>query len=171
MPIIEGSYGNLQYAGTPASGVSEIDTLTFGGTITGGDFKLGFQSGVTASIAWSNVNATLVGLIDAALEALPNVGTGNATTAVGTMTAGIGTITITFAGTLANADVGPITIAANTLTGTAPTLTAATTTAGSAAGGAGAPKGALLQDTTNGILYINTGTAAVPTWTKVGTQT
>lgn len=34
-----------------------------------------------------------------------------------------------------------------------------------------APKGALLLDTTNGILYINTNTQASPTWTKVGTQT
>lgn len=30
--------------------------------------------------------------------------------------------------------------------------------------------GTLLIDTTNGILYINTGTKASPTWTKVGTQ-
>jgi len=171
MPIIEGAYGLLQYAGTPASGVSEVDTLTFGGTITGGSFSLGFQSGVTAMIPWSAVNATLVASIDAALEALSNVGTGNATTAVGTMTAGIGTITITFAGTLASKDVGPVTIVGNTLTGTAPTLVAAVTTPGVAPGGVGAPKGALLTDTTNGILYINTGTNVVPTWTKVGTQT
>jgi hypothetical protein len=33
-----------------------------------------------------------------------------------------------------------------------------------------AVKGTLLVDTTNGILYINTGTDAVPAWTKVGTQ-
>jgi hypothetical protein len=34
-----------------------------------------------------------------------------------------------------------------------------------------AAKGALLVDTTNGKLYINTGTQAAPTWTVVGTQT
>lgn len=34
-----------------------------------------------------------------------------------------------------------------------------------------AAKGCLLVDTTNAILYINTGTQASPTWTKVGTQT
>lgn len=33
-----------------------------------------------------------------------------------------------------------------------------------------APKGALCIDKTNGILYINTGTLAANTWTKVGTQ-
>lgn len=30
--------------------------------------------------------------------------------------------------------------------------------------------GALLLDTTNDFLYINTNTAASPTWVKVGTQ-
>lgn len=32
-------------------------------------------------------------------------------------------------------------------------------------------KGALIIDTTNGKLYINTNTKASPTWTVVGTQT
>jgi len=37
--------------------------------------------------------------------------------------------------------------------------------------GAGfAGKGCLLSDTTNGVAYINTGTLASPTWTKIGTQ-
>lgn len=31
-------------------------------------------------------------------------------------------------------------------------------------------KGSLYSDTLNGVLYINTGTKASPTWTKVGTQ-
>lgn len=34
-----------------------------------------------------------------------------------------------------------------------------------------APVGALLIDKTNGLLYINTGTKASPTWTVVGDQT
>lgn len=33
-----------------------------------------------------------------------------------------------------------------------------------------APKGALLVDTTNAVLYINTGSQASNAWTKVGTQ-
>lgn len=36
---------------------------------------------------------------------------------------------------------------------------------------AGFSKGALSVDTTNGKLYINTGTASSATWTVVGTQT
>ncbi len=34
-----------------------------------------------------------------------------------------------------------------------------------------AEKGALLTDSTNAVLYINTGTKTSPTWTVVGTQT
>jgi hypothetical protein len=170
MPVIEGAYGMLTYAGTPGSGTDEVQTLTIGGTPTAGTFTLTFQSGTTEPITWSNVNATLVAAIDAALEALPNIDAGAVTVAVGTMTAGIGTATITFTGTLAKQDVGLIT-ATSSLTGTAPTVAVAVTTPGVSPGGIGAPKGALLTDTTNGILYIQTGTAASPTWTKVGTQT
>lgn len=41
-------------------------------------------------------------------------------------------------------------------------------TSGFGAGWAG--KGSLCTDTTNGKLYINTNTAASPTWTVVGSQ-
>jgi hypothetical protein len=102
---------------------------------------------------------------------LPNIGTNGVTTAAGTVTAGIGTITITFAANLAALAVPTITVVANNLTGTAPTLAVAETTPGVTATGRGAPTGAGLIDTTNGIQYINTGTALAPTWTKVGTQT
>jgi hypothetical protein len=44
-------------------------------------------------------------------------------------------------------------------------------TAGTGTYAGKAPKGCLLVDTTNAILYINTGTQASVTWTKVGTQT
>jgi hypothetical protein len=33
------------------------------------------------------------------------------------------------------------------------------------------PKGGLLNDITNGILYQNTGTQASPVWSKVGAET
>ena len=167
MPIIEGAFGLLQYAGTPGSGTAEVQTLTIGGTPTGGTFTLSFEGLTTAAITWTATDATLVASIDSALEALTNIGTGGVTTAAGTLSAGIGTVTITFA---TKRDMGLIT-AASSLTGTAPTLAVAQTTAGVQPGGIGAPKGALLTDTTNGVLYVQTGTAASPTWTKVGTQT
>ena len=169
MPIIEGAIGApLQVAGAPTAGTNEVQTLTI--DATGGTFKLAFDGFTTAAISWSATNNTLRDNVDAALEALPNIGTGGVTTAVGTMTAGVGTLTITFAGNLALRVVPTITVANNSLTGTA-TLSVAETTPGVNASGLGAAKGSLLTDTTNGILYINTGTALAPTWTKVGTQT
>lgn len=171
MPIIESGIGILQNAGAPNQGTDEVQTLTIGGTPTGGTFKLAFDGYVTAPITWSSTNNTLRDNVDAALEALPNIGSGGVTVAVGTMTNGIGTLTITFAGNLVNLAVPTITVADNSLTGTAPTLAVAETTPGVTATARGAKKGAVLTDITNGILYINTGTALDPTWTKVGTQT
>lgn len=167
MPIIEGSgLGTpIANAGAPGAGTSEVQTLTIGGTPTGGTFRLSFQGLVTAAITWSNVNATLIAAVDSALEALGSIGTGNVATAAGTLTAGIGTITLTFGGALASRAVPTIAVADNSLTGTSPTVAVAETTPGVDATGVGAPKGALLIDTSTGGLYSNTGTAAAPTWT------
>lgn len=159
-----GDLHDLQGSGAPVDGVSEVQTLTFGGTPTGGTFKLR-RSLVTAAITWANVNATLVAAIDAALEALASIGVGGVVTAVGTMTAGIGTITLTFAAT------GPqmaITIADNSMTGTAPTLTSAVTTPGAAGTGGGqAGPGSRYTDSAAGNLYLNGGTKIKPIWKLV----
>lgn len=155
----------LQNAGVPGAGTSEVQTLTIGGTPTGGTFTLAFRGDTTAPITWSATNATLVANIDAALEALSTIGTGGVTTAVGTAVAGIGTITITFAGNLVNRAVPTITVAANAMTGTSPTVAVAETTPGVDAAGLGAAPGALMIDVTNKTLYQNTGTALSPVWT------
>jgi hypothetical protein len=168
--VIEGVYQGWQSAGAPTNGTSEVQTITFGGTPTGGTFRLAFDGFTTGNISWSATNTTLRDSVDAALEALPNVGAGGVTTAVGTMTAGIGTLTVTFAGNLGKRAVPTISVQNNSLTGTSPTLAVAETTPGVDASGLGAPIGAKLIDTTNGVDYINTGTAAAPTWTKTGTQ-
>jgi hypothetical protein len=169
--VIEGTYRGVTSAGAPGAGTSEVQTLTIGGTPTGGTFKLTFEGFTTAAIPWNATNATLIASIDAALEALPNIGTGGVTTAAGTLTAGIGTITLTFAGNLATKAVATITVADNSLTGTAPTLAVAETTPGVDVTGRGTPTGGRLTDITNGKEYINTGTALAPTWTVLGTQT
>jgi hypothetical protein len=153
-----------QNAGAPVAGTDEVVTLTFGGTITAGAvFRLTFDGITTGDITWSSTNATLVGNIDAALEALGVVGAGNVTTAVGTMTAGIGTITVTFAAGLGKKNV-PVVGVINTLVGTNPTLAATVSTPGVDATGRGAPKGSLLLDTDNANLYINSGTSTAPVW-------
>jgi|SRR5690242_711303 len=173
MPIIESSNnpGLLEYrgSGVPSAGTDEVQTLTFGGTwLAGETFKLSFGGFTTAAISWSATNNTLRDNIDTALEALPTIGTGGITTAVGTMTAGLGTITVTFAGNLAKKAVATIGVANN---GSASgTLAIAETTPGVDASFRGASIGATYKDITNGKLYINTGTALAPVWTVVGTQ-
>lgn len=171
--VIEGAIGDiLLFAGAPSSGTTEVQTITIGGTPTGGTFKLTFQGATTAAITWSATNATLVANVDAALEALSTIGTGGVVTAAGTLTAGIGTMTVTFTGgNLSNKLLSVMTVADNSMTGTAPTIAVTQTTPGVDATYRGQPKGAILSDTTNGKLYINTGTALAPTWTVAGTQT
>lgn len=168
--IHESPVSTLRIAGAPGAGTDEVQTLTFGGTPTGGTFKLSFKGSVTAPIEWSATNNTLIANIDAALGALAQVGASNVTTAVGTMTAGIGTITVTFVGTLAKAAQPLIKVADNSLTGTAPTLAVTETTPGVSASGRGASKGVLLVDTDTGDLYVNLGTESAPTWTKIAEE-
>lgn len=152
-------------AGAPSSGTSEIQTLTIGGTPTAGTFTITFDGFTTSAITWSSTNATLVSNINTALNALPNLEDGEVVAAVGTMTSGIGTITLTFGGNRAKLAVN-LMVATSSLTGTAPTAVITETTAGVTATGRGAAKGRLLIDTSAGALYQNTGTALSPTWTS-----
>jgi hypothetical protein len=166
MPIIEGALGTpLAYAGAPPAAVNEVQTLTIGGTPTGGTFQLGFEGVRTAAIAWSNVNATLLAALNAAFDAHLGLGVAGCVATAGALTAGIGTILLTFGARWAGQNVSTLTVADNSLTGTTPTLAVAETTPGVSQPGKGAPKGALLIDTANGALYQNTGTPAVPVWT------
>lgn len=155
---------DFQGSGAPVDGVSEVQTLTIGGTPTGGTFKLR-RSQITAAIPWNATNATLLAAIDAALEALPAIGVNGVVTAAGTLTAGIGTILLTFAAT------GPqplLAVDTNSLTGTAPTLAVAVTTAGViGTGGGQAGPGSRYTDIAAGNLYINGGTKVRPVWKLV----
>lgn len=160
------------FTGAFTAGTDEVQTLTLGGTPTGGTFKLDYKGQTSAAITWSATNGTLIANIDAALGALSTVGgAANVTTAVGVMTAGIGTATITFVAGLAKKLVPLITVAHNDLTGSAPTVVVAETTPGVSATHRGAPLGATALRDDTGVLYVNTGTATSPTWTAVGAQT
>lgn len=155
---------DFEGSGAPVDGVSEVQTLTIGGTPTGGTFKLR-RSQITGPITWVSTNATLVAAIDAALEALAAIGVGGVVTAALSLTAGIGTITLTFAAT------GPqplIAVDTNNLTGTSPTLAIALTTAGvTGTGGGQAGPGARYTDIAAGQLYLNGGTKIRPVWKLV----
>jgi hypothetical protein len=154
-----------------ATPTNEVQTLTIAaGPPTGGTFKLAFDGQTTAAITWSAVNVTLLANIDAALEALSNIEAGDIACAATTLTDGVGALTITFSGSLAATDVALITVANNSLVGNTGTVSVAETTPGVNATARGAGIGAQLTDTTNGVLYINTGTALSPTWTVVGSQ-
>lgn len=164
--------GNVLFnAGAPTNGTTEIQTITIGGTPTGGTFTLVYDGLTTSPITWSATNATLVSNIQTALLALSNIGASGVAAAVGTMTAGVGTINLTFGGNLIGQALNLITVGANNMTGTSPTVAVTRTTAGINATGRGAHTGARLVDTTNGKEYIQTNTTPPGiTWTVVGTQ-
>src|SRR5262249_2287564 len=88
--VLSGPNGRL--GGTNA--VNAVQTITFGGTITGGTFTLSFNGLTTGPITWSATAATLQTNIQNALLALPNIGTGNVAVA------GPRPFTITFRGAL-----------------------------------------------------------------------
>lgn len=122
------------YDTTPGTtaGVSEVDTLTIGGTPTGGTFTITYGGLTTAAITWSATNATLLSNINTAVRALANVGGTNITATAASLTAGIGTIALTFSGTLATTTIPVLAMATGTsLTGTSPTTVITQTTVGS----------------------------------------
>ena len=166
--IIEGATRGWTSAGPPDAGTDEVQTLTI--DASGGTFRLAFQGFVTEPIEWTSTNNDLRDAVDAALEALPSIGAGGVTVAVGTMTDGVGTLTITFGGNLTKLAVPLIEIADDSLEGESTTLEIAETTPGKTATGRGAPKGALLVDTTNGVLYINQGTPLAPDWAEIAIE-
>lgn len=107
-----------------ASTANEVQTLTFGGTVSGGTFTLqvvGYDA--TAAIAY-DANAAA---ITAALELI--VGSGNIAV---TVNGGAPDFDITFTGTLAGTDPALIVADGALLTGTSPTITIAAGTEGTA---------------------------------------
>jgi hypothetical protein len=111
--------GNVITSGGGA--VSEVQTVTITGVPTGGDFTLTFNGQTTGDIAFDAAAAA----VELAIEALSNVGAGNATV---TGSAG-GPYTVTFGAALGN--VPQMTADGSGLTGgSAPAVVVATTTPG-----------------------------------------
>lgn len=100
-------------------------------TATGGNFTLTFQGQTTGAITYSATAATLATNIQTALEALSNIGVGEATVAASTATAVSQAFTVTFSGALAGMDLEQMTANAAGLTGGSVLVT--TTTAAVAA--------------------------------------
>lgn len=155
------------YAGIPAAGTSEVQTITIQTSTSGGTFTLTLANGrTTAPITWSATDATLIADVDAKLEALPAIGVGGVSVSDG-LTSGIGTMAVTFTGKNARQDMPTLTVTNNLITGgTIPTI--AQTTPGVEGTFRNAITGQLLVDTVTPDLYINDSTTAgAPTWTKV----
>jgi hypothetical protein len=110
---------------TPSgTSTNEVQTVTITGTPTGGSFILDFNGAPTGDIAY-NAAASAV---QTALQGLSTVGAGNVTVSG---SAG-GPYTVTFAGSLAAAQVPQMVAASNLTGGTSPAVNIATTTQGTA---------------------------------------
>ena len=173
MPIIESASPTriLSNAGAPTAGTSEVQTITIGGTPTGGTFILRFEGNNIGPITWSATNVTLLANIQAALDAHPALGTNGCVATAASLTAGIGTINLTFGAVRAKENVEQMTVFKNSLTGTSPTLAITTVTPGVNATGRYASPGDMGVDDA-GTVYVNTATSGPnATWTVVGSQT
>lgn len=157
----------LPNAGVPSAGTNEVQTATLGGTGGTSTFTLSLGTLTTGVIAWSSNNTTLLANINAALDAL--FGSAQIVASDSTLSSGLGNLLLTFSGTTYQKS-AVATMTATIVTG-ALTIAIAETTPGVDATYRGWPAGQSVIDTTNKILYVNTGTATAPVWTKTGTQT
>lgn len=149
------NYAIRETTGAPTNGTTAVFTLTRTSTVSG-TFRLGAGSRITAPIAHDADAAT----IQAALRALPTIGSPNVTVSGDTSPT-----VITMAGNKVKTDFGPIYVANNS---TAGTVSIAETTPGVTASARTAPFGALLVRSDTGAVYRNTSTTAnAPTWTKI----
>ena len=153
-------------AGAPAVGVNEVQTLTIGGVPVAGDtFRIRRDGMPTAPIPWSAVNATLLASMVTALNAA--FGTGSVVPTAGTLTAGVGTILLTYGGRLALLDVTLATVSTTLAGGSTMTAAIADTTQGVTVSFRNARPGMILQSD-NGNNYRNQSTAGVaPVWTAM----
>ena len=102
------------------AGVNAVQSINFGGAITGGAFALSFNGATTGPITWSATAAALVSNIQAALNGLSTIGAGNA------LVAGTGPFTVTFQNTLGKTNVPQLAVLSS-LAGTNPTVSTADT--------------------------------------------
>jgi hypothetical protein len=104
---------------TNGNGTIGVQTVTIGGTPTGGTFALAFEGQVTAPIAYNAIASA----VQTALRALSTIGGTNVTCTGGPLP---GTaVTCTFSGSLVNQTVPLITSNIAGLTGGSPTITIA----------------------------------------------
>lgn len=118
--------GHQPVSGYPkqGNGTNEVQTITPGGTISGGTWTITWNGETTGAIPY---NATAAE-IQAFLERFAAVRPGDIVVAGGPVSTGA--VTLTFQGQYAATNPAQVTVSAASLTGTAPTLTPTTTTPG-----------------------------------------
>ena len=125
--------GGMVMTGTQGDGANEIQTLTTGGTVSGGTWTLTIEAisaAAVTGIPWNVTSVQLQALID---DMIRRGGTGYR---LGDIVVGGGPfpgtpLTLTFQGGKAATNVTQSTVSAAGLTGSSPTITPTTTTAGS----------------------------------------
>lgn len=90
----------------PVTGTADVQTLTASATLTAGTFTLTKDGATTTPLAF---NATAAA-IQAALQALPTIGTGNATCTGGPISATATPVVVTFAATMPSATESLLTV-------------------------------------------------------------
>lgn len=156
-------YSGMVMSSAPIDGVSEIQILTITGTPGGGTFTVTYNGVTSGNIAYNAAAAT----VQAALEAMSSIGTGNVTVSGG---AG-GPYTVTFAGSLAGMPIGAVEVAHAFTGGSSPDIESEVDTVGvTGSFRAVAGLGALLNRTDTPGAYINKGTSVYkPAWKLITT--
>jgi Bacterial Ig domain len=103
----------------PRDNTGALQTITFGGTVTGGDFTLAFNGATTSPITFSTSASALQTNIQGALNSLSTIGAGNSAVHANNDSS----VTVTFTGSLGGAQTVPTMTAASSLSGIIPSIT------------------------------------------------
>ncbi len=147
----------LTFAGVPLSGVLQVETAVIAGTVTTAGMT-GSPKAVVVALALNDTAAQAAGRMRTALEADTDV---NAFFTVGGSGANV---VLTARVTAADDATMNIAYADTTSDGLTDDATSNATTAGVYGTYRGVPQGVYCADTTNGKMYVNAGSQAIPTW-------
>ena len=169
MPIIEGTTSDpLLHSGAPSNGTDEVQLITYTAT-TGtnvadsGTFTISFEGYTTTALPFNESAAN----VQAALIALPSIGTAGCSVTVAAGPPRVYTVTFDGGNMLKRA--WPLMTTTSSLLQGAHPVTAIVTESvtGVSATGLGSAVGKVLLRTDNGAQYYNTGTALAPVWTPL----
>lgn len=170
MPLSVIIGGPISVAGAPTSGTAQVETAVIVGTITlAGNAKLTVTSALVQGSPLDVLVA--VALDDTATQVAAKMATKlNATAAVAAHYVASSTdanLKLTAIKSAANDGTLNVAYTNDDCTGLTPDASSDNTTGGVVGDWRGAEEGTILLDTTNKIIYRNTGSTYVPKWTAV----